>query len=390
MADNSKIEWTDASWNPLLGCERVSAGCDGCYAIRTARIRASNPHPAVSSAFDGLTGYKRGRLDWTGQVNLLPGRLKEPLAWRKPKRIFVNSQSDLFHKDVPAEYIAKVFAVMLAVPHHTFQVLTKRHARMRSVLSDPWFWSEVAVELGALWKTSPPKPMMFVPPWIWIGVSVENQQWADTRVPALLETPAAVRWISAEPLLGPVRLRPEWLTQPPVPGHCVDADGQRWHDGCQHCGRIEWLVAGGETGPGARPLHPEWLRSLRDECVQAGGLFFVKQHGDYLAVPVLDHPDMFGGRAYKHPDGGYSSPSIREVGPTGTMRTATMRLLEPGERTKRTVMLDRDTIALRVGKKRAGRELDGRTWDQYPPDWRRGQPAADTSALTGVAAKGHG
>jgi len=136
MSTNSSIEWTETTWNPLLGCSRVSPGCDHCYAINTATLRAGNPHPKVSGAFAGLTERRDGRLDWTGAVNLLPERLVQPLKWRKPRRIFVNSLSDLFHESVPDEYIARVFAVMAATPQHTYQILTKRHGRMRNLLRD--------------------------------------------------------------------------------------------------------------------------------------------------------------------------------------------------------------------------------------------------------------
>ncbi|NIL62727.1 DUF5131 family protein [Salinispora arenicola] len=164
MSD-TKIEWADMTWNPLLGCERVTSGCDGCYAIITATLRAKNPHPTVASAFAGLTERRDGRLDWTGRINLLHERLDQPLRRKKPQRIFVNSQSDLFHKDVPAEFIARVFAVMAQAPRHTFQLLTKRHGRMRSLLSSSEFRRQVfdAVTGGLDGMATPPTTMTSQP-----------------------------------------------------------------------------------------------------------------------------------------------------------------------------------------------------------------------------------
>jgi protein gp37 len=222
MSDNSTIEWTDATWNPVTGCTKVSPGCDHCYAETFAeRWRGTKGHY-----------FERGF-----DVQLRPDKLAQPLRWKRPRRIFVNSMSDLFHDAVPDEYIARVFGIMDEAPQHTFQVLTKRHARMRSLLSR--------------WRVLPN---------VWLGVSAENQQWADIRIPALLDTPAAVRFVSAEPLLGPIQLRREW----------------------RHGPSIDWLIVGGESGPGARPTRPEWVRSLRDQCPDFGAAFHFKQWGGVL------------------------------------------------------------------------------------------------------------
>jgi protein gp37 len=199
MSVGTRIEWTEATWNPVTGCKKVSEGCDNCYAETFAeRWRGIPGHP-FEQGFD---------------LRLWPERLTLPLRWRRPRKVFVNSMSDLFIDDVDDEFVAKVFAVMVAAPQHTFQVLTKRPRRMRSLLSGEAFWLAVAAELGRLWNAAPPAPLRCTPPWIWLGVSAENQRWADIRIPALLETPAVVRFISAEPLLGPIRLDPQWLSLP--------------------------------------------------------------------------------------------------------------------------------------------------------------------------------
>jgi protein gp37 len=237
MSTVTKIEWADRTWNPLVGCERVSPGCDRCYAMGVARVRQFNPNPKIAAAFAGTT-TNDGGVDWSGRVNRLDQRLAEPLLWpRKPQKVFVNSMSDLFHKDVPDSFIIDVFAVMALTPQHTYQILTKRHARMRSLLRQPMFWTRVgrqarhmgyAYDRSAnylsdgrnIYDTNVWEQLDRLPN-VWLGVSVENQKWADIRIPALLDTPAAVRWISAEPLLGPVDLS-AWVT-PLAPMSAADA-----------------------------------------------------------------------------------------------------------------------------------------------------------------------
>jgi protein gp37 len=274
VGDNSAIEWTDATWNPMLGCTKVSPGCDECYAILTARIRESNPTPKIAAAFAGLVRRdEAGALDWTGRINLLPDRLDQPLRWRKPRRIFVNSQSDLFHKAVPNEFIARVFAIMAGAQRHTFQILTKRPGRMRSLLNHGAFWANVydiwRTEFGGSAANDWRKPL----PNVWLGVSVENQQWADIRIPALLDTPAAVRFLSCEPLLGPVCLDP-WHTP---------HDTSTTPCGGPPASGLHWVIVGGESGRGARPMHPDWARSLVRQCRAAGVPVHVKQMGSVWA-----------------------------------------------------------------------------------------------------------
>lgn len=261
----TKIEWTDRTWNPVTGCTKVSPGCDHCYAENIAR------------RFSGSKAFPNGF-----NVTLHDERLSQPFRWKKPARVFVNSMSDLFHDSVPDLFITQVFDVMEAGLNrrHTFQILTKRHARMRSFMQAR---QKAKQEYAAKFNDCPTEAMRNSPAAqdararaskppanIWLGVSVENQKWADIRVPALLETPAAVRFLSCEPLLGPVdltRLRPH------VCGHGPDGVCERWIHG------IDWVIVGGESGPRARAMHPDWARSLRDQCAASNVPFFVKQLG---------------------------------------------------------------------------------------------------------------
>jgi protein gp37 len=240
MSAISTIEWTEATWNPVTGCTKVSPGCAHCYAETFAeRFRGVPGHP-----------YERGF-----DLQLRPERLTQPLEWKKPKLIFVNSMSDLLHEDVPDGYIRQVFEVMQQARQHTFQVLTKRPARLAELADDlPW------------------------PTNVWMGVSVENQRWTS-RIDDLRKVPAAIRFLSCEPLLGPLTL---------------DLSG------------IHWVIVGGESGPRARPMRADWARRVRDQCQEAGVPFFFKQWGAH------------------------------------------------------------DERGVRVGKGRAGRVLDERTWDGFP------------------------
>lgn len=334
MSDKTGIEWTDATWNVIVGCDKVSAGCDNCYAIRTAHRMQANPNPKVSGAY---AGTEEG-MEWTGQVNLLANRLDQPLRWRKPRRIFVNAQSDLFHKDVPDAFIAHVWAIMTAAERHTFQILTKRPGRMRSLLSTTDFWRMVAYrveDMGIDTDVSSLDP----PRNVWLGVSVEDQKTADLRVTSLLGTPAAVRFLSCEPLLGPVDLSrlpfPRWSTDKPG-DMVIDALGAKYGEPGLWQGKavgIDWVIVGGESGPHARPMHPEWARSLRDQCQTAGVPFLFKQWGEWLPTHEGRHRLTFDG-TLTAPHGG---------------------CVTSGEE-----------LIARVGKKNAGRLLDARTWDQFP------------------------
>lgn len=287
MSDGSKIEWTDATWNVVIGCDKVSPGCDHCYAIRTAHRFQEHPNPAVAAAYAGTEADG----DWTGRVNLVEDRLELPLSWTRPRRIFVNAQSDLFHKDVPDEFIARVWAVMALAPRHTFQILTKRHGRMRSLLASPDFHASVSRKVRGHVTLRPldghgDEAARWPLPNVWLGVSVEDQQRADLRIPALLDTPAAVRWLSCEPLLGPVDLTHMDVERHSESMYWINALTGRNRDmgrPCRDVESIDWVVVGGESGPGSRPMHPEWARSLRDQCQVAGVPFLFKQAGSVLA-----------------------------------------------------------------------------------------------------------
>lgn len=337
MGDKTRIEWADATWSPVTGCTRVSDGCLNCYIERSTPIRVAG------RKFDGEG------IGSSLAVQLHPNRLDWPLRKRGGKKIFVCSQADLFHDKVPDEYIAEVFAVMACSfcwdkPTHTFQLLTKRHARMRSLLSSDEFRTKVArIAAGMSEDGDNIHDAIYFHYWplpnVWLGVSAEDQKSADLRIPALLDTPAAVRWISAEPLLGPINLDDHLRY-----GGCGDCDCDH---GCQGVGAsIDWLVVGGESGAGARPMHPDWARSLRDQCVAAGVPFLFKQWGEWV-------PERLGLHGNNTPaaflsTGGHVRPLING-------KPAFPPMAPAGDMTVR-----------RVGKKRAGRELDGRIWDQFP------------------------
>ncbi|MEC4836084.1 phage Gp37/Gp68 family protein [Mycobacteroides chelonae] len=322
MGDKTGIEWTDATWSPVTGCTRVSDGCLNCYIERSTPIRVAG------RKFDGEG------IGASLAVQLHPNRLDWPLRKRDGKKIFVCSQADLFHDDVPDEYIARVFAVMALSPHHTFQVLTKRHGRMRSLLNSHAFWGRVGVaglDRDVWLPQSGVSLDQHYLPNVWLGVSAEDQKRADLRIPALLDTPAAVRFISAEPLLGPIDL-----------SRFVEDDGEKFD-----LPPLSWVIVGGESGPGARPMHPDWARSLRDQCVAAGVPFLFKQWGEWAPN---QHPplracvcDWYDGRE------------------------ADICRNDPCRKLSKPPYVDDPRAQMqRVGKKRAGRELDGRTWDQYP------------------------
>lgn len=279
MANKSSIEWTQATWNPTTGCDQTSPGCDHCYALTLSRRLKAMGNPKYQR--DGspkTSGPGFG-------LSIHPDQLQLPHRWKAPRLIFVNSMSDLFHPDVPDEFIEDVFQVMADTPRHTYQVLTKRAQRLSKIASSlPWTDN------------------------IWMGVSVESARYSF-RANHLRKVPAAVRFISAEPLLAPLSNLD--LTD------------------------IDWLIAGGESGPGARPMHPAWAEQLRDRCQEEGVAFFFKQWGawapnrDSKAVPVTIEGEILD-----------SMPKVMAPGAPVSMR--------------------------RVGKGAAGRTMGGRTWNEMP------------------------
>jgi protein gp37 len=283
MSDGSKIEWTEATWNPVTGCSKVSPGCKHCYAERDwPRLAAPRAKPNIYT----------GR-DFT-DVKCHPEKLGIPLRWTKPRRIFVNSMSDLFHEAVPFEFVDAVWLTMIKSQQHIFQILTKRPQRMLEFFE----WESKRCEHPTL-------------PNVWLGVSCENQETFDERWRILAKVPAAVRWFSLEPMIGRIDMCEAfgmWWNQTM---HCFEGSGSKLNP---H--GFSWVVAGGESGPHARPMHPDWVRAIRDQCQAAGVPFFFKQWGEW-APPT----DGAGGRKI---------------------------------------------VMHRFGKKAAGRSLDGRTWDEYP------------------------
>lgn len=260
----TKINWCDVVWNPVVGCRKVSAGCKNCYAEKMARRLAAMGRPEYQKVVDG--GH------WTGHVDCLPERLDDPLKWKKPRRVFVNSMSDLFHEDVPDGFISAVWSRMIASSQHTYIILTKRPERMANLV--PLLFRE--------WPNNDP----VIQPNVWLGVSVEDQKSALERISWLLKTPSAVRVVSVEPMLGPVNfeLMPNAFYESGMPffWQRMSNDGP---------GGIDWVIAGCESGLDARPAELGWFRSLRDQCTSAGVPFFLKQAkigNIFTHMPALD------------------------------------------------------------------------------------------------------
>lgn len=321
----TSIEWTDASWNPIVGCTEISPGCANCYAARLAATRLKN-----LPDYKGLTTIgtpvadadhgKKMRPHWNDAVRLLPARLAEPEQWRRPQRIFVCDMGDLFHESVGQGALLCVFQAMANAPQHTYQILTKRAQRMKE-----WLAAFQLVERHRPMRDDCRWPW----PNVWCGVSTENQHFADERIPLLLETPAAVRWISAEPLLGPVDLAHKVAGKRETPAYRLADDWVR-------C--LDWVVAGGESGPNARPMHPQWARSLRNQCQASGVPFFFKQWGEW-ADPRQSLCALHSAGAHDYvADGREHSADCPNA----------------------------KTFMVKCGKKVSGRLLDGREWSEFP------------------------
>ena len=275
MADKTAIEWAESTWSPITGCTRVSSGCLRCYAERLAATRLRD-HPSRK----GLTDA-HGR--WTGEVRWNEQWLDQPLRWRKPRRIFVCAHSDLFHESVPDEWIERVFTVMALAQRHTFQVLTKRPERMREFCEMLEHADVINMHAPTLMEHDAMPQLDDGPlPNVWLGTSVEDQPTADSRVPELKKIRAAVRWLSVEPMLGPVSL--------------FSANGPIY-ESFHLKSPIGWVVCGGESGPGYRPMDPAWAYSLKRQCINRGVPFFMKQMAGKRPIPL----DL---RLRQWPDGG--------------------------------------------------------------------------------------
>lgn len=310
---STSIEWTDETWNPVTGCTRVSEGCRNCYMERQVPRQKLDP--------------------WT--VTLHPHRLAYPLKMKKPKKIFVNSLSDLFHEDVPFDFIHHVFGTIRQTPEHIYQILTKRPARMLEVVS--LIKSKEAMGWANGFYSH-----------VWLGVSVEDQATADERIPLLLQTPAAVRFVSCEPLLGPVDLT-DIVTKDGHSEYHRDAlfcdvppeDDEGWNGAC-----LNWVIVGGESGPNARPMHPDWVRSIRDQCHTASVPFFFKQIGEWILCDRPTPDQDFNGGAF------VQTPNYKAA------------ISVFGENYKYRIV--GDDYFYRTTKKKAGRQLDGQEYSAFP------------------------
>jgi protein gp37 len=336
----TNIEWADAVWNPIRGCSRVSEGCRNCYAERMAARFWSGDWGLAEFGADG-------RPRWTGRIDRGDGKkLMEPLGWRKPKRVFVDSMGDLFHEGVLREWIEQVFAVMALCPQHIFMILTKRPLRMRMLLADDGTMRKCVENAARLMGRS--RGFVALERWplpnVWLGMSVEDQGAANERVPELLATPAALRFVSCEPLLGPVDLY-TWL-----PMLEIERESR-----CPDDAYLDWVIVGGESGPGARPMHPEWARSIRDQCSAARVPFFFKQWGEWLPE------DQFGADGDK--------PTAANTGARwGILDRAGNYFAETTAWNGRTGKASEsgEVYMYHVGRRNAWRMMDGRIWEEVP------------------------
>jgi protein gp37 len=360
----TKIEWTECTWNPIIGCSKTSPACDNCYAERMACRLATMPATKGSYGTVVDLGVKR----WNGKTALVESALAIPLRWRKPRRCFVGSMTDLFHESVPDGWLDRVFAVMALTPHITYQVLTKRPERMREYLMGSIRPIRIAQGtrdmLGGRRRGIEDLVLercMWPLPNLWLGVTVENQAMADHRIPVLLDTLAAVRFVSVEPMLGAVDLRSGlddcWWKCRTCGTECMaimddpvcDCEHPNYAEPGEPCAdwvslsSIDWVICGGETGPGARPMHPAWARGLLAQCREAGVPFFFKQWGDWGDIPYRLMAEKC---VAVTPDGKKYSPSAAAFNGEGLPAGAAVRCL--------------------VGKKAAGRLLDGREWREFP------------------------
>jgi protein gp37 len=310
LSATTGIEWTGRTWNPVAGCGIVSPGCTNCYAMKSAHKLSKHPDPAVNEKYSGLTKLVNGKPVWTDEVRLWEPSLHEPGKWRKPALVFTNSMSDLFHKDMPKQAIARVWASMAIYNRHTYQVLTKRPEIMVDWLYDPASPAAVQAEMGVVPLTEWPLPN------VWVGTSVEDQRRADERIRMIRRAPAAVRFLSMEPLLGPTSISQA------LQGMSLEKS------------LLDWVIVGGESGTGSRPMHPDWVRTIRDECVESDIPFFFKQVGQFAWI--------------NRPASGRKASALMPDG----------KIVDPGTPGAQEL--------LNCGKESAGKEIDGQIWQQMP------------------------
>jgi len=402
MAGKSKIEWCTDTWNPIVGCSIVSPGCTNCYAMGQAeRIVRMAKGARKKSHYAGTTELVKGKAVWTGKLALAPEHiLTAPLRWTKPRRIFVNSMGDLFHEDVPDGWIMHVFDVMWNCPQHTFQILTKRPDRMRAFMEK---WTDLngenfdpklvrgpeetrkahpsgrgqlfaayldtllersggTIPDGAAWPTFDWAGGMIMwpdfPPNVWLGVSAERQKEADERIPDLLMTPAAIRFVSCEPLLGgidltAIRFHDEDDVEIRINALTAEAwvedslSGSAYTNEADGNTRLDWVIVGGESGKNSRPMHPDWAHSLRNQCQAAGVAYFHKQNGSYEVIYDRGHDDPDWRRC----------DVVERKDPKGRWLN-----LEGGHGFHG----ERVVYAVPRNKIAAGRLLDGREWNEFP------------------------
>lgn len=303
----TKIPWTEETHNPFVGCSKVSEGCQNCSALPFAVRHAHNPKFPLDAriAYQSVIEKKNGKWNWNGKTALIESRLHDPFKWKNPRMIFLCFMGDLFHPSNSFEDIARVFEIVKQTPHHTYQVLTKRAERMAE-------YFEVVQDVSNN---------------VWIGVSAENQEQADKRIPILLQIPAKVRFVSIEPMLGKIDLE-----------KIAFKKFQNWLNNNETQYTLDWVICGGESGHKARPLHPDWVRSLRDQCQAANVPFFFKQWGEYMIFDDL--PNGFRGKLLR----GESKWPIKNY------------------------TTDDDIVWTfhKIGKKNAGSMLDGNEYKAFP------------------------
>lgn len=323
----TKINWTDETWNPIIGCSKISIGCDNCYgekmAHRLANINTTSYYLHVVKGSNYGTPMAQTYPKWNGRTHFVESQLEKPGKWKKPRKIFVCSMSDLFHEDNSFDDILRVWDVMCENPRHIFQVLTKRPERMLEFYK--WLGARCKNDGLDSVPSSSPDPLDYIstPDHIWIGVTTENQEMANKRIPVLFEVPAKTRFVSCEPLLGAIDFSEiragVGLTYHALKGEALSL-GEKYYDGP----KISQLIVGGESGPKARPMHPYWVRSLRSQCESAGVPFFFKQWGEWHESDLQENK---GWKTHLWPDG---------------------------------------KLMYKMGKKKAGELLDGIEYKEFP------------------------